>query len=179
MFKKTHIMTINCYYHTFGFLVKLDDFFKHLGYTIDNVPDDWKNGSDQNDPSYLEDALNDWICDEIGIWGWTREFDVDGIKYIARGFTHDTDKENYVVVGIDLGSINRWDGTRKDGSNYNFIEMICTLSQNQDWIKMIQKSDRNTTICNNYEYVVQNMKYKNIYLCPSVYITTDDCDCCS
>ena len=75
--------------------------------------------------------------------------------------------------------MDRWDATRTSGTNCNPKHRIQTLTHNEDWIKMIQESDRHCTNYKNIDYGVQDPKYKSFYICPCVYITTNDCDCCS
>lgn len=170
-------MTINTYYHTFGFQIRKEDYLKHFGFTKENIPADYTEDVTDDD---MEALLHDWIIETHG-QGFTlyRTFEVDGVEYIVRGFAHDTDKDDYVVVGIDMGAIDRWDGTRVDGTNCFPKDRIRTLVRNKDWIKIIQASDKHCTHSDPIDYGVQDSEYPKLSICPVVYITTDDCDCCS
>jgi len=172
------IMTIDKYYHTFGFLIRREDYLKYFGFTKENIPPEYK--SEETTKDDLDECLYEWITETHGNrLTLEREFVVDGVEYIVRGFTHDTNKEDYVVVGIDMGVIDRWEGTQVDGTNCFPKDRIRTLARNKDWIEMIQGSDKHCTYYDPIEYGVQDPKYKKFFICPVVYITTDDCDCCS
>ena len=171
-------MTINKYYYTFGFLVKRETYLKYFGFTKENLPEDYRTEDATEDD--LNDFMYEWILDTHGRGYMSeREIEVDGVKYIVRGFTHDSVKADYVVVGIDMGAIDRWDGTRVEGTNCILKDRIQTLVRNKDWIEMIQACDKHCTYYDLIDYGVPDPKYKKFSICPAVYTTTDDCDCCS
>jgi hypothetical protein len=112
----------------------------------------------------------------------TYKFMVDGKEFIARGYVHSDEKyvDKYYIIGIDLGSIDRWDGTIAQTNIDNAKEEIKTLVQNEEWKNIIQKSEaRNCTYYSIIDFGVQHPKYDTSSIGPSVHITKDDCDCCS
>jgi len=175
-------MTINKYYHTFGFLVKKEDYLRYFGFTKENLPEEYRetDGDYVQTDDDLDTALYEWIHDTHGnSLELERVIEVDGVNFIVRSFTHDTKYEDYVVVGIDLGTLDRWDGARENGTNCSPKNRIRTLARNEDWIKMIQACDRHCTSYVDIDYGVKDPECESFYICPVVRISTDDCDCCS
>ncbi len=175
-------MTINYYYYTFGFLIKKEAYLKYYGFVKENIPKEYcpVEPQENDHDDWKEDALYEWILEtHDNGYATTRKIEVDGVEYIVRGFTHDTDMDEYVVVGIDLGAMDRWEGTKVDGTNCFPKDRIKTLVKNPDWIKMIQECDKHCTFYNKVDYGVPDPKYPKFSICPSVRVSTDDCDCCS
>jgi hypothetical protein len=187
-------MTVGVYYHIFGFLVKKDDYLRHFGYVLKNLPEFYKaevegevEGEDEN--GFFEDALDEWIRDEHGNgFCFYKNITVNSVNhgsctYTLRGFTHDDKFSEYLVIGIDLGSIDRWDGTRRDGTGdyiYNPQKWIRDLAKSPEWISLIQAcGSKNCTRYDQIEYGIQHPIYEKSSISPAVYLTTDDCDCCS
>ena len=77
-----------------------------------------------------------------------------------------------------MGERNRWDGTYTLQTNDN-KELVKTLVRNADWTKAIQNTGKQPTLYSLEDYTVQHPKFETFSICPTVYTTTDDCDCCS
>ena len=169
-------MTIESWYFTFGFKVKKDAYLKIRGYTMENIPKEYlKDGMTDDE---LKDIFNEWILECCPGFALQDKFSIDGIDFIGRGFTHESEFEDYVVVGIDMGQIDRWEATREMNTR-DVKEEIVALTGKQEWITAIQNAGHNTTFFSKVPYGVEDPKYESYSICPSVHITADDCDCCS
>lgn len=177
-------MTVTKYYFTFGFLVKKQAYLEHFGYTLDNLPEEYQYDrpdeevTEEDAKEAAEESMFEWINDDH--FGG-KQVEVDGVNYIVRFFTHDNElSEDYVVVGIDHGSMDKFSGSFTPGTNCTPQDRIRTLTRNEDWIKMIQDSDKYSyTGSGDVDYGVPDPGYSSLYRIPTVHITTDDCECCS
>ena len=81
---------------------------------------------------------------------------------------------------MELGSLDRFDGTIIQTNLENAKEAIKTLVNNEEWKSAIQKSRADN--CKYYsleDFGVQDPKYEKWSIAPSLHITKNDCDCCS
>ena len=170
-------MTITTYYNVFGFLIKKSDYLKCFGYTMENLPEDY----DQD-----ESVLFDWIVDEHygNPYSLYKVFEIDGLVYTLRGFTHDSDLAEYLVIGVDLGSIDRETGKRTektytDDEDFKPTNLIQGLFDEPDWLKLIQECDKYNGWYVEEDWRIPHPIREGTWISPQVYITTDDCDCCS
>ena len=184
-------MTIHTYYYTFGFLVPINECIKLLGYTIENLTAEKRKeiidecGFDEGD--FTDEQLcHSWFeyeCRET--YASEYSFEIAGNKYIVRSFCHDNpDSEKYLVVGVPIGEMDRFEGKYTsrippEKLDVKAKKLIIPLAQNPDWQKVIQKSEDNTTLYRRADYAVPDLEYESFSICPSIYTTTDDCDCCS
>jgi len=175
---------INTYYMTFGFLVKAKDYLTHFGYTKENLPEERlperKDGwDDARWNEALDEALSEWISDSHGgAIAWFKKIEVRGVEFVVRDFIYDSRKSDYIVVGVDLGSIDRWKGLGDAGvgaDNCDPRDRIKPLAQDADWIKLIQACDIYSYDYSKIDYGVEHPKDGN-WICPSTEVSTDDCD---
>lgn len=167
-------MTVEKYYFTYGFIVKKAAYLEHFGYTLNNLPEDYVYDTVEG----KEEALYEWIEDEHH---GGKQVVVDGVNYIAQFFTHDDELyPDYMVIGIDQGSMEKFSGTFTPGTNCNPKDRIRTLTRNEDWVKIIQDSVHYSyTAARDGDHGVPDPEYADLRRVPGVHITTDDCTCCS
>ena len=174
-------MTIYTYYFTFGFNVNIADCYKLLHFDEQDVTPEIKQRIIDDYGEEGEDYPNfneQWFDDEYSINGGIK-FTVSGIEYVVRKYQHDNEyNEKYFVVGVDIGSVGRFDGTTTM-ITIDVKKQIEPLVHHLDWIKAVQESENNATLYKIADYAVQDPQYPKFSICPSIYITTDDCDCCS
>ena len=171
-------MTVNTYYLTFGFRVRLDSYMRMVGYTLDKLTDEIRS-----DYSWISENDNEILME------WFRaehldhgeyHFSLKDQEYVVRMFTHDheEDHEKYVVVGVDMGEIDNFEGTIT--STGNTCHDLSDLVKNEEWQALIVESEsRNGYSTRKVEYGVQGPTYKNLMIIPTMVMTTDDCNCCS
>jgi len=182
-------MTINTYYLTFGFRVNINDCLKLWGFSPDTIPENLiEQYKDDTNYTDIWDYVRCWFEDNEIFedhnegWGVGYRFKVDDKPFIARGYVHSDEKyvDKYYIIGVDLGSIDRWNGTITQANIKNAKEEIKELVQNEEWKNIIQNSEApNCTYYSIIDYGVQDLKYDKFSICPSVHLTKDDCDCCS
>lgn len=180
-------MTIHTYYHIFGFLVPINECLKVLGFTPDKLTPE-KRREVIDECGFDSDEDEEKIC-EYWFEYEAREtfaaaysFNINDSTYTVRSFCHDNpDSEKYYVVGVLVGEMARFKGKYTqvipDGNSPKCN--ILNLSKNPDWQKAIQMCKNQTTTSKKIEYGVPDPKYKDSWILPSIYTTTDDCDCCS
>lgn len=169
-------MTIGIWYFTFGFKIKKDAYLEIRGYTFENIPAEYRKEGMTSDEQ--KEALDEWISESCPGFALQDKFSIDGIDFVGRGFTHESEFEDYVVVGIDMGQIDCWEATGEI-SKRNPREEIKALTSKQEWINAIQNTDKNCTYYSKVEYGIDDPKYKSFSICPTIHVTQDDCDCCS
>lgn len=170
-------MTVNTYFLTFGFRVRLDSFMRMLGFTLDKLTPEIRAEHHWFDND--DDILEEWFRDEH-MEGSCYHFTLDETEYVVRMFTHDheDDHETYVVVGVDMGEIDNFEGTvSSPGNTYHDL---LNLVNNEEWRALIIESeDRNGYSTRKVKYGVEGPTYKNLMIIPTMVMTTDDCSCCS
>ncbi len=169
-------MTIYTWFLTFGFKISLKDYMVYNGYTRENMTDEMVE-------KYIdegEDIVYNWFYDEKidGNFVLSHIFEVDGIEFIARGFTHDKKDSKNIVIGIDLGEIDRWNG-KLTVNDVNCEEQIKIMLKCEEIRKIISSSEGNATTYSLIEHGVKDPKYPTFSITPAVHITQNDCDCCS
>lgn len=177
-------MTIEEYYLTFGFKIKISSLIAHVGYTLDMLTDEIRNehGNDEYSPGNDGNILLYWFKDEYLDGGFVghRVFEINGTEFIIRGFTHNKkEHDKYVVVGVNLGTIKNFEGilntTGAEGK-----EGLRVLVQDENWARMITECENvNACYCSFIDYGVPSPKYEGFYTEPKVHMTTNDCSCCS
>lgn len=169
-------MTVNTYYLTFGFRVRLDSYMRMMGYTVEKLTPEIRKPYDHGDyPD--EEIVEEWFRDDH--MNSDHSFLVDDMKYVVRMFTHDQEGDRgYVVVGIDMGEIDNFEGTVD--STGNNPKDLYYLINNVEWKTLIQEAESQNgySTCNN-ENAVPSLIYKNLAIIPTMVMTTDDCTCCS
>ena len=182
-------MTIYTYYLTFGFRVNINDCLKIWGFSPETISKELvEQYKDDTDYTKIEDYVRCWFEDNELFdnhnegYAVGYRFIIDGKQFIARGYVHSDEKyvDKYYVIGLDLGTIDRWDGSITQANIESAKEEIKTLVQNEEWKNAIQNSKSpNCTYYSLIDYGVQHPKYDKFSVCPSVHITKNDCDCCS
>jgi len=171
-------MTINEYYITFGFKILLKSYMTLMGFTIEKLHEmRQKEGEFYNDIED-NDAVNQWFQEDhfTGFVG-SHKFSIEGVEFIARGFSHDIDSD-YVVVGVDLGTIDNYKGTI-ECTGHDARKSLEVLVDNSNWVKLIYESVNTTTTSISKEIKNGVRDEFGNYIEPQTYITTDDCKCCS
>jgi len=178
-------MTIETYYYTFGYLVDIQKCLEVLGFTVDKLTPEIKQRIDDefgplDEDSSIEQWLEWWFELEMDRLHNNYVFKVDSTEYEVRRFTHDNKyNDKYYVVGVHMGEIDRFHGT-SSMRQIAPLTRIDRLSQNSEWVKAIQvSSGNNVLLCNKTYYTIPHLKYEHLFISPSVYVTTNDCDCCS
>ena len=175
-------MTITTYYYTFGFLVKIGDCVQLLGYT-ELTPE--KKSELDDELGFDEDAKDEtilqwWFEYDMREAGGKYPFAIGKKNYIIRSFKHDhDDHDKYYVVGLDIGNMDRFEGIMNQTFDEDLKDEIVVLAQDPAWIKIIQKVKNQTGLYKRENYTVPNPEYEKFSIAPSVYTTTEDCDCCS
>lgn len=173
-------MTIEYYYFIFGFKISVTDYKKLRGYTAENISDEQIEQYKEEENYKIEDVVNTWFYEELRKGSSVKErFEIEGVKFIVRGFTHDSEDNENVVVGVQVGKMDRWSGENKI-ENSDFRNQIKNLVNNEEWKLLISANHGNN--CTKYskiDYGVQDPEYSRFSVSPVVYITTNDCDCCS
>lgn len=176
-------MTITTYYITFGFKVKISSLMKIKGYTLEKLTEQTRLECEE----YLHEPTDDstveeWFREEYlgGGYAGRRELEIDGVKFIIRGFTHDKEAyDEYVVVGVDLGTVEDFGGMLAS-TNRNAKADLCRLVKNPDWAKLIQEcEDHNAMFHDMIDYGAPSLKYKGSCVEPQIFFTSNDCGCCS
>lgn len=176
-------MTIDEYYITFGFKVKLTSLMKKAGYSIDQLTPEIRQEHYQVYSKLTdEETLVQYFKQEYlnGGHAGQHEFEINGTKFIIRSFTHDKkDYNNYVVIGVNLGTIQNFEGilatTGQSGQNG-----LKVLIGDDDWTQIITEAeDVNGACFVEIDYGVKDPKYNKCWIAPKVFITTNDCGCCS
>ena len=175
-------MTIETYFFTFGFLIKIEDCLKVLGFTPDKLTDELRKQIEEN-------AMNDLNTDEDYCMEWFQNgsfviahtFKINHQEYIVRSFAHDNVEyhDKYYVVGINCREIDRWSGKCEETTSGDVRELMKPLANSPEWIKAIQNCKLQTKLYRREDYAVEDPDYPKFSYSPSIYITTDDCDCCS
>ena len=183
LYKKKTNMTIRTYYLTFGFRVHISDALLVLGYTEENLTDKIRNMLNEEfgeEERSVDEYLKLWLEYSIN---YKPYFEINGQKYVIRDYKHDTEYTKYLVIGVEIGKINRFTGEMekienvKNGEN---LREIMQLVKDERWIKCIQTAETTKDNCRSYklkDYGVPDLERGSIV--PSVFTTTDDCDCCS
>lgn len=184
-------MTIYRYYVTYGFKIKKEDYLKMMGYTLENLPNDFKPvvvPTEEREVEYVMlEALQDWIRAELHLEGnYTicKRFEVGGEPFIVRGFTHDSMETSYVVVGVHLAIIHNFDGEISLNNNLfnnsNAKEKIKFLFDDFKWFELISKSHGiNAYSRGPIEHGIPDPKCNHLMIQPQIYMTQNDCGCCS
>lgn len=182
-------MTINKYYHTFGFLVPIDDCIALLGYTPDKLTEEIRRetldnlGYDEEDVEDTQGMLRLWFeSDSLYNYGMKRSFVLDDVKYVVRSFCHDEDNYNKnLVVGVSVAEIDRFSGSvvlKRQTTENNPKKLLIPLAQHSDWKTAIQKVPQCYSGSQDL-WAIPEIKYTNLRIHPAIYTTTDDCSCCS
>lgn len=178
-------MTIYTYYFTYGYLVSTSDALRLLGYTEDKITDELKEqvyeytGDREEDPQKF---LWDWfVSDQQMLKGrhvYKCVVTIGGTEYTLRSFSHDEERSQYFVIGVNVGKIGRFDGwykMRKEEDSDNETQLL-SISKDEDWCYIIQNCKGN--VCHSNFGLIRDSSYSS-YIRPQLYISTDDCDCCS
>lgn len=176
-------MTIDKYYITFGFKVKLSSVMRKEGYTVETLTADLRDeyGSRFMKPTDEEIVLEWFRYDFLdAVVAGRHEFEIDGAKFVIRTFTHDKKEyDEYAVVGVDLGSIENFEGVLAT-TGLSGIDSMRRLVKNQDWASMIKECENVNARCHAIvDYGVENPKHETFSIVPKTFITTNDCGCCS
>ena len=195
-------MTINKYYHTFGFLVPIDECIEILGFTEDNFTTEIRDnimeecGFDEDDQIPIGMKLRCWFevqnrsshCAKFRF-----RLLGNGInpEFIIRSFSHDSQYyDTHYVVGIEIGVIDRFGGKYKcvksNNSNVEPIDILKVLASDKKWFDLLTKhgnkffgNKENGIFIGEKELVSGSGQFYKNYVCPMVISSTDDCDCCS
>lgn len=173
-------MTIGEYYLTFGYHIDIEAYKIFKGYTVENITDEIRqeckaeDGVDDNE-SVLEYWFRQDMNKENG-YVLLHRFTLNNIEFVVRGYTHNNKKSNHtLVIGVDVGTINRWSGeVTLTGNNNKHLGM---LTSDPVWRKFLIKHGSSSHY-GECEYKIGKKNSKS-YMLPSVYTTTNDCDCCS
>lgn len=174
-------MTVEIYYLTYGFKVKLSSYMEMMGYSIDKLTKEIRNlfGECRTD----KEILCSWFSYEHMIGGFTgfHKFEIDNVKFIVRSYTHDQEEHGeFLVIGVDVGHIDKFNGSINKTEHCG-KENLKTLVKQEKWVKLITESEAYNQTCYNskMDYGVMHSKFGRAYIEPAIHITTDDCDCCS
>lgn len=184
-------MTITVYFYTFGFLVRKSDAIKALGFTLTDerrreLKEEFygvgEEGEAEMEEHSEEDILEEWFeyfgQSEDG--GVTHIFEIEGTVYVVRKFQHDSpDSKKHYVVGVHVGKIGRFNGR----AEMTFLQgdrkrEMAELVSNEVWWKAIQKVTDQPESYRPKKYGVHHPCGLG-FIVPSLYQTTDDCDCCT
>jgi hypothetical protein len=170
-------MTIQTWFFTFGFKIVLKDWMKYEGYTEENMTNELREQfKDEGD-----DIVFNWFYDEkINGYVLNEKFQINGVDFIARGFTHDKKKDSKnIIIGIDLGEMDRWSGKGNVQNYINCEEQIKVLIKDEKIRNLILSAQDNCTSYSLIGHGVEDPKYPSFSITPTVYITQNYCDCCS
>lgn len=176
-------MTIEKYYITFGFKVKLTSVMRKEGYTVETLtPELRAHYSSDFDQPTDEKILLAWFKEDFldQQFAPSYEFEIDGAKFVIRTFTHNKKGYNeYVIVGVDLGTIENFEGVLATTGNVG-IQGMKTLVTDLGWSQMIKEcGDVDACRYDLVDYCVKDPKFETFSIAPQTFITTDDCPCCS
>lgn len=188
-------MTITTYYYTFGFLVRIEDCLPIFGFTFEKFNENIRKeiidnaGYDEDDTAEFTEErwLKEWFeleCKDG--FQLTKTFELDGMTFSVRGFMHNDDKhDRFLVVGIDIGEMGRFNGVYKQTlqSDEKPKHLLSKLAQNEEWKKAVQRAENQQSWTSGRaekkNYLVPSLQFNSLSVAPSIYTTTDDCDCCS
>lgn len=185
-------MTIGKYYLTFGYEIDSSAYMDFMDYKVENITDEMRRlCKEEEDHSEDEYVLQYWFSQDMykdSVWRVSYTFLINGVEFVVRGYTHDydqnqenkkTDKSNVLVVGINIGTIDRWSGEVTLTGNNN--KNLSILTTDPRWRVFLENYGKSTHhgVC---EYKILSKGHNpedGWYLLPFLYTTTDDCDCCS
>lgn len=161
--------------------MKRKDYCELYGYTLENIPKEYR---DAYEGENLEDALFEWIGEEHdNAVTLAKSIVVNNHKFVVRGFTHDSESDEYesyeyVVVGVDLGQVDRYEGTMQVPENKGCSKHL--LIKDAKWREIIiNNKNVNLIYVSRYYFGIPDPENENYNIIPCVYITQDDCKCCS
>ena len=177
-------MTITEYYITFGFEIKLASLMQKEGYTVESLTEELRDRyrHECDDPQNDEQIVMQWFKEDFLSHGYAGhyKFTINGLKFIIRTFTHDEkEHDKYVVVGVNMGTVNNFDGTMST-TGINGTENLKTLVKDAEWAKLILECpDCNACAYRLVDYGIPDPRYEKFSIAPSTFFTTNDCGCCS
>lgn len=178
-------MTIDYYDLIFGFKISLTDYKNLMGFTVANITPDIRaecmaetgHNDDRSVTYYMMMAVDH---NNERYHAFTRDFEINGIGFTVRGFTHDKDEhKTHLIVGVDIGRIEIRSGV-VERYERDFKKHLETLVNCEEWANVIRNSE-NLNECyyiKQNDYSVPTKGMCEWFITPMTYLIQNDCKCC-
>lgn len=173
-------MTIKFYYFTIGFKIQI----QHLIELFDTEKlEDFENFVNKEYEKNQKQSLSEDLQKYLDMGRKTHWLLINGKKYIIRTYQHcDSEYAKYVIIGVKVGKMNRWTASIKNNKNLKVKKSLLIYMMKNENVKYSVRNTPYSMNCKNYINLTSgilnicNFQYSYV---PSIFTTTNSCDCCN